>query len=109
MTRIQRLIVFVAGVLFSGIAWFYGVFLILGGNHIYDVSPVQSAWLGRLLWWALLAPAFVLVLALALVLYEDLGPQRSRRLLWYHLLPLLGSCVVSVITWTATWFITLDS
>jgi hypothetical protein len=73
---------------------------------IYDFSPAQSVWIGWLLWWALLAPAFVLVLALVLALYEDLGPQRPRRLLWYHLSPLLGAGVVSVITWSGAWFIT---
>ena len=109
MTRIQRLIVFAFGILLLGIAWFFGVFLILGANRVYDVSPVQASWLARLQWRSMFAPAFVLVLALVLVQYEDLGPQRTRRLFWYNLLPMLGACAVSVITWSGAWFFTLDS
>jgi hypothetical protein len=107
MTRTHRFIVFAGGTLLLGIAWFFGVFLILGANHVDVVSPVQSARLAWLLWWALLAPAAVVLLTLGLVLYEDLGPQRPRRLLWYHLLPLLGTCFVAVTTWSGAWFITL--
>jgi len=99
MTRIQRLFVFAFGILPLGIAWIFGILLILDSNHVYDVSPTQASWLARLQWWSMVAPAFVLVVALVLVLYEDLGPQRPRRLFWYNWLPMLGACVVSVITW----------
>ena len=109
MTRVQHLIVFAFGILLLGIAWIFGIFVILGAHHVYNVSPAQASWLARLQWWSMVAPAFVLVVALVLVLYEDLGPQRPGRLFWYNLLPMLGACAVSVITWSGAWFFTLDS
>lgn len=97
---------FALGELVIGAAWLFGLFLVVGANHVYDLSPPQSSALGALFWWALLAPPILLVGVLLLVLKEANGRQRPKQLFWCHAAPFLGAAFVTCVTWGGAWIFT---
>ena len=97
---------FAIGALTISAAWFFGLFLVVGANHVYDLSPQQGRALGALFWWALFAPPVLLVGALVMALKEANGRQRPRQLFWRHAAPILGAVFVTGITYGGTWIFT---
>ena len=99
--------VFALGALSMAAAWFFGIFLVVSANHVYDLSPPQSTALGALFWWALLAPPTILIGALVLALKEANGRERPKQLLWCLASPFLGAVIVTCVTWGGPWIFTV--